>query len=348
MKETDTREILKKVRRIEIATRDLVNSRFAGEYSSVFKGRGIEFSEVREYQPEDDIRMIDWNVTARMGHPYVKKYTEERELVVMFLFDASSSMNFGTGYQTKDEVAAMICALLAFSAIRNNDKVGLVNFTDQVELFVTPRKGRKHVLRLILELLNFKPVHEKTDISKVLEYVNRVVSKHSVLFLISDFMDDGYYKALKVTSQKHDLIAVKINDQRELTIPDVGLVEFEDSETGEQILLDTSASDIRMKFMELNRQREQSVLDMFKSLKVDVIEISIPEQVSSSRNWMNSKIWKSIYSFFEELKSVIFKKEQLKLENRDSINRERELSTDEFYVKPLVKFFQKRTSRERY
>lgn len=277
MKETNTREILKKVRRIEIATRDLVNNRFAGEYSSVFRGRGIEFAEVREYHPGDDIRAIDWNVTARMGHPYIKKYTEERELVVMLLFDASSSVNFGSVSQTKGEIATEICALLAFSAIRNNDKVGLVNFTDHVELFVPPRKGRKHVLRLIRELLYFKPAHAQTDIGKVLEYVNRVIRRRSVVFLISDFMDDGYYKPLKIASKKHDLIAIKITDPRELSIPDVGLVELEDAETGEQFLLDTSSSEGRMKFMQLNRQIIQTKLEMLRSLKVDVIEISTDE-----------------------------------------------------------------------
>lgn len=296
MKETDTREILKKVRRIEIATRDLVNSKFAGEYSSVFKGRGIEFSEVRQYQPEDDVRLIDWNVTARMGHPYIKKYTEERELVVMLLFDASSSVNFGTVSQTKNEIATEICALLAFSAIRNNDKVGLVNFTDHVELFVPPRKGRKHVLRLIRELLYFKPVHAQTDISSALEYVNRVVRKRSVLFLISDFIDNGYYKTLKIASKKHDLIAIKITDPRELTIPNVGLVKLEDSETGEQILLDTSSPDDRMKFMQLNKQITQSRLEMFKSLKIDVVEISTDESyIKPLTNFFQKRVSRERY-----------------------------------------------------
>lgn len=274
MKEIDTREILKKVRRIEIATRDLVNSQFAGEYSSVFKGKGMEFSEVREYQPEDDVRMIDWNVTARMGRPYIKKYTEERELVVMLLFDASSSVDFGTAAQTKGEIATEICALLAFSAIRNNDKVGLINFTDRIELFVPPRKGKKHVLRVIRELLYFTPVHAHTNINCALEYVNRVVRRRSVVFLVSDFIDDGYYKALKIASKRHDLIAIKITDPRELTIPDVGLIKLEDAETGEQILLDTSSSDDRMKFMQINRQIAQSRLEILRSFKLDVIEIS--------------------------------------------------------------------------
>jgi len=267
MEEKSTREILKKVQRIEIATRDLVNNIFAGEYSSVFRGRGIEFSEVREYQPEDDIRTIDWNVTARMGHPYIKKYQEERELVVMLLFDASSSIDFGTVSQTKKEIATELCALLAFSAIRNNDKVGLINFTDHVELFVPPRKGKKHVLRLIRELLNFTPLHANTDISSALEYVNRVVRRHSVVFLISDFIDEGYQKALKVTSKRHDLIAIKIIDPRELAIPDVGLIELEDLETGEQILFDSNSSEI---------QNSKST-EMLESLKIDVIEILTSE-----------------------------------------------------------------------
>ena len=235
----NTKEILKKIRRIEISTNRLVNNIFAGEYESVFKGRGMEFEEVREYQPGDEIRTIDWNVTARMGQPYIKKYVEERELVMMLLVDTSGSADFGTYQRTKAEIAAEISALLAFSAIKNSDKVGLICFTDDVELFVPPRKGIKHVLRVIREILYFEPQQRGTNISAALEYVDRVIRRKSVVFLISDFMDRGYEKRLQVTSKRHDLIAITLQDMREETLPNVGLIELEDAETGEVVVLDT-------------------------------------------------------------------------------------------------------------
>ncbi|MCZ6679474.1 MAG: DUF58 domain-containing protein [Candidatus Poribacteria bacterium] len=269
----DTKEILKKIRRIEISTSRLVNHIFAGEYESVFKGRGMEFDEVREYQPGDEIRTIDWNVTARMGQPYIKKYVEERELVMMLLVDTSASADFGTHQQTKAEIAAEISALLAFSAIKNNDKVGLICFTDDVELFVPPRKGKKHVLRVVREILYFEPHQRTTNLNAALEYVDRVLRRRSVVFLISDFKDHGYEKHLQVTSKRHDLIAITIEDAREEVLPDVGLIELEDAETGEVILLDTRDVRTREMYRQLNQNAIEARRKYFRSNKIDSIEI---------------------------------------------------------------------------
>ena len=269
----DTKEILKKIRRIEIFTSRLVNNIFAGEYESVFKGRGMEFNEVREYQPGDEIRTIDWNVTARMGKPYIKKYVEERELVIMLVVDMSASTDFGTQQQTKGEIAAEISGLLAFSAIKNNDKVGLICFTDEVELFVPPRKGKKHVLRVIREILYFAPHQRATNISAALEYVDRVLQRRSVVFLISDFRDNGYEKRLAITSKHHDLIAVAVEDAREEELPDVGLIELEDAETGEVIILDTKNQSTRAVYRQLNRRTTEARQKHFRANKVDCIEI---------------------------------------------------------------------------
>ena len=269
----DTKEILKKIRRIEIFTSRLVNNIFAGEYESVFKGRGMEFNEVREYQPGDEIRTIDWNVTARMGKPYIKKYVEERELVIMLVVDMSASIDFGTQQQTKGEIAAEISGLLAFSAIKNNDKVGLICFTNEVELFVPPRKGKKHVLRVIREILYFDPHQRATNINAALEYVDRVLQRRSVVFLISDFRDDGYEKRLAITSKHHDLIAVMVEDAREEELPDVGLIELEDTETGEVIILDTKDPSTREAYRQLNRRAIEARQKHFRTNKVDCIEI---------------------------------------------------------------------------
>ncbi len=269
----DTKEILKKIRRIEIFTSRLVNNIFAGEYESVFKGRGMEFNEVREYQPGDEIRTIDWNVTARMGKPYIKKYVEERELVIMLVVDMSASTDFGTQQQTKGEIAAEISGLLAFSAIKNNDKVGLICFTNEVELFVPPRKGKKHVLRVIREILYFDPHQRATNINAALEYVDRVLQRRSVVFLISDFRDDGYEKRLAITSKHHDLIAVTVEDAREEEFPDVGLIELEDAETGEVLILDTKDQSTREAYRQLNRRAIESRQKHFRANKVDCIEI---------------------------------------------------------------------------
>ena len=267
-------EILKKVRQIQIYTSKVVNDILAGEYESVFKGRGMEFDEVREYQPGDDFRTIDWNVTARMGHPYVKRFVEERELTVVLCVDASSSGNFGTTDKLKKEVAAELCALLAFSAIKNNDKVGLIMFTDQVEKFVPPKKGKKHVLRVIRELLYFEPENVKTDISKALEYLNKVIPRRAVVFLVSDFIAGGFKRDLVLSSKRHDLVAINIIDPREKELPNVGLIELEDAETGERILIDTRGGKTRRRYEEFCSSELNARRQLFRSSGVDSIEIN--------------------------------------------------------------------------
>ena len=267
------REILKKVRRIEISTRGLVNEVFSGEYHSVFKGRGMSFAEVREYQYGDDIRSIDWNVTARSGSPFVKIFEEERELTVMLLFDVSGSGDFGTRERLKSEVAVEICALLAFSAIKNNDKVGLIIFSDQVEKFVPPRKGRRHVLRVLRELLYHEPQGKGTDIAGALEYLTHVQRKKAVSFLVSDFQDEGFEKALAVAGRRHDLIAVRLGDQREQDLPELGFVELEDPETGERVVVNTSGKGFRSRFRDLAAAAQLRTNKMLRKSKVDVIDI---------------------------------------------------------------------------
>jgi len=268
------KEILKKVKRIEIATRGLVNEVFSGEYHSVFKGRGMEFAEVREYQIGDDIRNIDWNVTARSEHPYVKVFDEERELTVMLMVDVSSSGNFGTTSQMKGEVAAELCAVLAFSAIKNNDKVGLVIFSDKIEKFIPPRKGKQHVLRVIREILYFKPEDSKTNLNVALEYLSRVIKRKSIVFLISDFLTENYEKALQIANKKHDIIAINIIDPREIEMPSVGLLELEDAESGETVLVDTSNPAIRGSFYSQSKEERESREKFFKSIGVDNININ--------------------------------------------------------------------------
>ena len=268
------KEILKKVRRIEIRTRNLVDTVFSGEYHSVFKGRGMEFAEVREYQPGDDVRTVDWNVTARMGHPFVKVFDEERELTVMLMVDASSSGEFGTVHQMKGEIAVEICALLAFSAIKNNDRVGLIIFTDRIERFVPPKKGRKHVLRVIRELLYFEPQGRQTDISAALEHLTRVLTRRGVVFLVSDFMSESYETALKIANRRHDLIAVTVTDPRERELPNVGLIELEDAETGEEILIDTSDPEIRRMFSGLTGEGKETRDRLFRSVGVDCVDVT--------------------------------------------------------------------------
>ncbi|MEE8577097.1 MAG: DUF58 domain-containing protein [candidate division Zixibacteria bacterium] len=267
------REILKKVRRIEIATKRLVNDSLSGEYHSTFKGQGMEFEEVREYQPGDEIRMIDWNVTARTGIPYVKKFREERELSVVLLVDASSSGRFGTRERFKSETAAELCALLAFSAIKNNDKVALIIFTDKIELFVPPKKGRGHVLRLIREVLAFQPEGIGTDISGALEYFSKVIKRKSVAFLISDFLSEDYRKPLQIANNKHDMIAMKISDPREMEFENVGLLELEDAETGEVFLVDTASRQFRNEFAARAREDLTSIKRDFQLVNVDFINI---------------------------------------------------------------------------
>lgn len=267
------KEILKKVRRLEIQTRALVNDVFSGEYHSVFKGRGMAFAEVREYVIGDDVRNIDWNVTARTGHPFVKVFDEERELTVMLLVDVSSSGEFGTHEQMKGDIAAEICALLAFSAIKNNDKVGLIIFTDRIEKFVPPKKGRTHVLRVLREVLYHKPEGHGTNITTALEYLNRVIRRKAVVFLVSDFLSEGYEKALRVAGKRHDLVAIPITDPRETEIPNVGLVELEDAETGEVHLLDTSDPANRQAFAHEAARRGLLREKTLRSSKVDPVDI---------------------------------------------------------------------------
>lgn len=267
------REILKKVKRIEISTRGLVNEVFSGEYHSVFKGRGMEFAEVREYMIGDDIRNIDWNVSARMGHPFVKVFDEERELTVMLMVDVSSSGNFGTSNQMKGEIAAELCALLAFSAIKNNDKVGLLIFSDKIEKFIPPRKGKQHVLRVIREILYYKPEDSQTDLNVALEYLSRVIRRRSIVFLISDFLAENYEKALQVANKKHDVIAVDIIDPREVELPNVGFIELEDAETGETVLVDTTSAGVRSTFFSRAQAGRSGREKFFKSIGVDNINI---------------------------------------------------------------------------
>ena len=270
-------ELAKKIRYIQIYTSKAVNDSLAGEYESLFKGRGMEFQEVREYQIGDDIRTIDWNVTARTGDPYVKLFKEERELTVMFLVDLSASGAFGSTRQIKNEAAAEICALLAFSAIKNNDKVGLIVFTDQVEMFIPPEKGTTHVLRLIRELLNFKPEKGKTDLVAGMDYLGRVLYKKSVVFLVSDFQSEGFEKQLRILGKRHDLIAVSITDPREVSMPDVGLIQLEDAETGEMVIIDTGSSSFRKKYEQLGEARLDGLKRLFRSMDIDHIDIRTGE-----------------------------------------------------------------------
>ena len=267
------KELVKKIRYLQIYTSKAVNNILAGEYGSVFKGRGMEFAEVREYQVGDDIRTIDWNVTARTGDPYVKIFTEERELTVMFLVDLSASGSFGSIRQIKNEVAAEICALLAFSAIKNNDKVGLIVFTDQVEMFIPPGKGTTHVLRLIRDLLNFSPAQGQTNIAAGIDYLGRVINKKSVVFLISDFLGEGYENKIRVLGKRHDMIAISITDPREIKMPDVGLIQLEDAETGELVLIDTGSVKFRNEYERLGNMRQVQLRNLFRSMDVDHIEI---------------------------------------------------------------------------
>ena len=267
------KEILKKVREIEIYTNRLVNESLAGEYHSVFKGRGMEFLEVREYQPGDDIRLIDWNVTARAGHPFVKLHVEERELTVIFVVDLSASGAFGTVNQMKAERAVELCAVLAFSAIKNHDKVGLIAFTDDIESYIPPKKGKNHVLRVIRDLLYLTPKQRGTNLRAALEYLNRVTTRKAVVFLVSDFQDRGYEQALRVTCRKHDVIPVTMSDPREREIPAMGVIEAEDPETGERMLLDTFDPAVRAAYADYARQEREQRERLFRSMKLDALDI---------------------------------------------------------------------------
>lgn len=268
------REILRQVRRLQLRARRAVEDLLGGEYHSIFKGSGIAFEEVREYQPGDDVRTIDWNVTARMGHPFIKRFVEERELTVMLLVDGSGSQQFGSGWQQKREVAAELAAVLAFSAIANNDKVGLIHFTDQVEKFIPPRKGSQHVLRLIREVLFFQPRHSGTRIQTALDYVNKVLHRRALVFLLSDFLADGYERAFQRTARRHDLVALQLHDPREAELPAVGLVQLQDAETAQPYLLDTCCQAVRTAYAQQARQRRERLQKLARSARVDLIEVS--------------------------------------------------------------------------
>ncbi len=267
------REVLRQVKLIELRTRGLVNTLLAGEYQSAFKGQGMEFAEVREYAPGDDYRAIDWNVSARMGHPYVKTYTEERELTVLFLVDMSGSEQFGTRGRFKAEVAAEIAAVIAMAAINNNDRVGLLLFTDRVEAFVPPKKGRRHALRLIRDLLAFRPEGRGTDLAVALDYAGRVLHHRAIVFLISDFLAAGFERSLKVLSRRHDLVAVTVSDPRERTLPDVGFLDLVDAETGERVVIDSSKRYVRDQFEHLAAEDEGRLRRLLRRLSVDRIDV---------------------------------------------------------------------------
>jgi uncharacterized protein (DUF58 family) len=274
-----TRELLSRIRAIEIKTRKIVDNVFSGEYHTVFKGMGMEFSEVRPYQPGDDIRVMDWNVTARAGEPYVKIFKEERELTLNLLVDLSASGAFGSVDRFKGEVAAEICAALSFSAIKNNDKVGLLAFTDQVETFIKARKGRSHALRLIRDILRFKPVGRRTKIVTALDYLNRVEKKKSIVFLVSDFIDQNYEQALRATARKHDLIAIRIVDPRERTLPNVGRILLTDAETGEEVIVNTANATVRKKYEQNARAHDRKISRTFLTAGVDEIVVEIDKPI---------------------------------------------------------------------
>lgn len=269
-----SKDLLKKIKQIQIHTRRLVNEAFVGEYHSVFKGRGMEFDEVREYQPGDEIRTIDWNVTARVGRPFIKRYVEERELTVMLLVDVSASGNFGSVRHLKNEVATEICALLALSATKNNDKVGMIMFTDKIEKFIPPKKGPKHVLRVIRELLCSQPTGKGTNISVALEYLDKITHRRTISFVVSDFIARDYARALRIANKRHDTIAITIVDPREQELPNVGFIELKDAESGETLLLDTANPSARKEFKAFAYRQRQELSRLFRSMGVDEIVIN--------------------------------------------------------------------------
>lgn len=270
----ETSELLKKVRRIEIKTRGLSRNIFAGQYHSAFKGRGMAFSEVREYQYGDDIRDIDWNVTARYVRPYIKVFEEERELTVMLLIDVSGSRDFGSVNVMKKEVITEIAATLAFSAIQNNDKIGVVFFSNKIEKFIPPQKGKKHILYIIRELIDFHPEETRTDISQVLKYLTNAIKKRCTAFLISDFIDkEGFKDALTVANRKHDMVAIQVYDRRETELPSVGLMKIRDAETGQERWIDSSSSRVRAAYKEWWESRQAKMSDTFKKCRVDAVSV---------------------------------------------------------------------------
>ena len=269
----ETSELLKRVRKIEIKTRGLSNQIFSGQYHSAFKGRGMAFSEVRGYQMGDDVRTIDWNVTARAGEPYVKVFEEERELTVMLVVDVSGSGDFGSKVMIKRALMTEICAVLSFSAIQNNDKVGIIFFSDRVEKFIPPKKGKSHILRIIRELIDFKPEHKGTNLAEALRYLTNVVKKRSIAFLLTDFMDKGYSDALKLANKKHDLVAIRVYDHLEQEIPNVGLLPMTDAETGKVVWVDTSSKETRIKLKTNGLSFEAELKDILVKSGVDMAEV---------------------------------------------------------------------------
>lgn len=266
-------DLLKKVRQIEIKTRGLSNHIFAGEYNTAFKGKGMAFSEVRDYQNGDDVRLIDWNVTARYNSPFVKVFEEEREMTVMLIIDVSGSNNFGSNKNFKKELATEIGAVLAFSAIKNNDKVGVIFFSDIIEKFIPPKKGKKHILRIIREIISFKPSSKKTDLSVALEYFNSVISRRSICFILSDFISTSFKKPLKIASRKHDVVALKLIDKREEIIPNIGLVPIEDAESGKKIIIDTSSKFFINRLLEEKNKRNNKLKSLMNESSVDLINL---------------------------------------------------------------------------
>ena len=269
----ETADILKRIRKIEITTRNIVNELFSGEYHSLFKGQGLEFSEVREYQTGDSFKQIDWNVTARHGYPYIKKFEETRELNVMFLVDSSASTIFGTRSYLKSEFITEITAVLSFSALSNNDKVGLLLFTDEVEKYIPPRKGKKSALRILRDILYFEPKSAKTNIKKAVEYIYRLIKKRSIIFVISDFLDEDYEESLKLLAKKHDVIALRIIDKSESELPNAGLLHLRDPETNEFFSVNSSNKTIREKYIKAIQKQENELKERFKKMKVDLVNL---------------------------------------------------------------------------
>lgn len=270
----ETSELLKRVRRIEIKTKGLSNNIFAGQYHSAFKGKGMAFSEVREYQYGDDVRDIDWNVTARYNKPFIKVFEEERELTVMLLVDVSNSLDFGTVKQTKMEMVTEIAATLAFSAIQNNDKIGVIFFSDKIEKFIPPKKGRKHILYIIRELIDFKPESKRTDIKMAVQYLTNVIKKRCTTFMLSDFIDEGDFRtALTIANRKHDLVAIQIYDRRMMELPDVGLMKVRDAETGHEEWIDTSSKQLRKAHADWWREKQGKLSDTFTKSNVDSVSV---------------------------------------------------------------------------
>ncbi len=278
----ETQELLKKVRKIEIKTRGLSQNIFAGQYHSAFKGRGMTFSEVREYQYGDDVRSIDWNVTARFGHPYIKVFEEERELTVMLLVDVSGSRDFGTKENLKKDIITEIAATLAFSTIQNNDKIGVIFFSDKIEKFIPPKKGKKHVLHIIRELLVFEPESNQTDLAGALRYFTNAIKKSSTAFVISDFISDDFYHTLTIANRKHDIVAVQVYDVRETSLPDVGLIKLKDAETGERIWIDTSDKRLRTTYKHDWDQRQLNLQKTFAQSGVNSVSVATNEDYVKS------------------------------------------------------------------